>query len=42
MKSNATILYGHIENYGHRIDHLSEQLMKLQDQTGGFQTFIHH
>ncbi|MCB9309548.1 MAG: aminofutalosine synthase MqnE [Lewinellaceae bacterium] len=39
MKSNATILYGHIENYGHRIDHL-EQLRKLQDQTGGFQTFI--
>ncbi|MCB0659530.1 MAG: aminofutalosine synthase MqnE [Saprospiraceae bacterium] len=39
MKSNATILYGHIENYGHRIDHL-EQLRKLQDKTGGFQTFI--
>ncbi|MCB0691349.1 MAG: aminofutalosine synthase MqnE [Saprospiraceae bacterium] len=39
MKSNATILYGHIENYAHRIDHL-ERLRSLQDKTGGFQTFI--
>ncbi len=39
MKSNATILYGHIENYSHRIDHLS-RLRALQDTTGGFQTFI--
>lgn len=39
MKSNATMLYGHIEKYVHRIDHL-EQLRKLQDETGGFQTFI--
>lgn len=38
-RSNATMLYGHIENYNHRIDHL-EKLRKLQDQTGGFQTFI--
>ncbi len=38
-KSNATILYGHIENYAHRIDHLS-RLRALQDETGGFQTFI--
>lgn len=38
-KSNATILYGHIENYGHRIDHL-RRLRELQDKTGGFQTFI--
>lgn len=38
-RSNATILYGHIENYMHRIDHL-EQLRQLQDKTGGFQTFI--
>lgn len=38
-RSNATILYGHIENYAHRIDHL-EQLRQLQDKTGGFQTFI--
>lgn len=38
-KSNATMLYGHIESYFHRIDHL-EQLRQLQDKTGGFQTFI--
>lgn len=38
-KSNATMLYGHIESYWHRVDHL-EQLRKLQDKTGGFQTFI--
>ena len=39
MRSNATILYGHIESYEHRIDHM-ERLRSLQDQTGGFQTFI--
>lgn len=38
-RSNATMLYGHIENYRHRIDHL-DQLRSLQDKTGGFQTFI--
>ena len=38
-RSNATILYGHIEEYRHRIHHL-EELRKLQDKTGGFQTFI--
>ncbi len=38
-RSNATMLYGHIENYNHRIHHL-EELRKLQDKTGGFQTFI--
>ncbi len=38
-KSNATILYGHVENYSHRIDHL-DRLRQLQDKTGGFQTFI--
>ena len=38
-KSNATILYGHLETYAHRIDHL-ERLRVLQDKTGGFQTFI--
>jgi aminodeoxyfutalosine synthase len=38
-KSNATMLYGHIESYFHRIDHL-EKLRDLQDKTGGFQTFI--
>lgn len=38
-RSNATMLYGHIEKFWHRIDHL-EQLRQLQDKTGGFQTFI--
>lgn len=39
MKSNATILYGSIENYEHRIDHM-DRLRKLQDKTNGFNTFI--
>ena len=39
MHSNATMLYGHIEDYSHRIDHM-EQLRQLQDRTGGFNTFI--
>ncbi len=39
MRSNATMLYGHIERYEHRVHHL-EELRKLQDKTGGFQTFI--
>jgi aminodeoxyfutalosine synthase len=39
MHSNATMLYGHIENYSHRIDHMS-RLRDLQDKTGGFNTFI--
>lgn len=39
QRSNATMLYGHIENTMHRIDHL-EKLRALQDETGGFQTFI--
>lgn len=39
LKTNCTMLYGHIENAYHRIDHLL-RLRELQDQTGGFQTFI--
>lgn len=39
MHSNATLLYGHIEKYWHRIDHM-ERLRALQDKTGGFNTFI--
>jgi len=39
MHTNATILYGHIENYAHRIDHMS-RLRSLQDITHGFNTFI--
>jgi aminodeoxyfutalosine synthase len=39
LRSNATMLYGHIERPEHRIDHLI-RLRNLQDETGGFQTFI--
>jgi aminodeoxyfutalosine synthase len=39
MRSNATMLYGHIEKYRHRVDHM-DRLRQLQDKTGGFQTFI--
>lgn len=39
LRSNATMLYGHVENYAHRIDHM-RRLRELQDRTGGFQTFI--
>ena len=39
MHSNATMLYGHIEKYKHRIDHM-RRLRELQDKTGGFNTFI--
>lgn len=39
MHSNATLLYGHIEEFWHRIDHM-DKLRQLQDRTGGFNTFI--
>lgn len=39
MHTNATMLYGHIEKYKHRIDHMSK-LRTLQDKTRGFNTFI--
>ena len=39
MHSNATMLYGHIEKYWHRIDHM-RRLRELQDKTKGFNTFI--
>ncbi len=39
MHSNATMLYGHIEKYWHRVDHM-ERLRALQDKTHGFNTFI--
>jgi aminodeoxyfutalosine synthase len=39
MQSNATMLYGHIEKYYHRIDHM-RRLRELQDKTKGFNTFI--
>ncbi|MET1057518.1 MAG: aminofutalosine synthase MqnE [Pedobacter sp.] len=39
MRTNATMLYGHIEQFWHRVDHM-ERLRQLQDKTGGFQAFI--
>lgn len=39
IQSNATMLYGHIEQYEHRIDHM-KKLRDLQDKTNGFNTFI--
>lgn len=39
LHSNATMLYGHIENYTHRVDHM-RRLRELQDRTKGFNTFI--
>lgn len=39
MPSNATMLYGHIETYKHRVDHMN-RLRELQDKTNGFNTFI--
>ncbi len=39
QRSNATMLYGHIEQFWHRVDHM-ERLRELQDRTAGFQTFI--
>ena len=39
MHTNATMLYGQIEKYEHRIDHM-RRLRELQDKTGGFNTFI--
>ncbi len=39
MHSNCTMLYGHIENYAHRVDHM-RRLRELQDETGGFNAFI--
>jgi aminodeoxyfutalosine synthase len=39
IPSNATMLYGHLETYAHRIEHL-DRLRKLQDKTSGFNAFI--
>lgn len=39
MHTNATMLYGHIEQFWHRVDHMS-RLRSLQDETGGFNCFI--
>ena len=39
LRTNATMLYGHIEEYEHRVDHM-RRLRELQDETKGFQAFI--
>ena len=39
LHSNATMLFGHVETYAHRIDHM-RRLRELQDKTNGFNTFI--
>jgi aminodeoxyfutalosine synthase len=39
LKSNATMLYGHVESHADRVDHM-RRLRELQDETGGFQVFI--
>ena len=39
LPSNATMLYGHVETFAHRVDHMN-RLRMLQDKTGGFNTFI--
>lgn len=39
LMSNCTMLYGHIESYEHRVDHMN-RLRELQDRTKGFNTFI--
>ena len=39
MRSNVTMLYGHIETFAHRVDHLL-RIRALQDETKGFQAFI--
>lgn len=39
LHSNATMLYGHVESFAHRVDHMS-RLRNLQDKTNGFNTFI--
>jgi aminodeoxyfutalosine synthase len=39
LKSNCTMLHGHVETIEERVDHL-DRLRRLQDETGGFQTYI--
>jgi len=39
LKSNASILYGHVESYRDRVEHLL-MLREAQDETGGFQAFL--
>jgi len=39
MRTTATMMFGHIESYNHRVEHL-DKIRKLQDETGGFTAFI--
>jgi aminodeoxyfutalosine synthase len=39
LKTNATMLYGHVESFADRVRHMA-LLRELQDETGGFQVFI--
>lgn len=39
LRSNCTMLYGHIEDFKHRVDHM-DRLRNLQDETNGFNVFI--
>ncbi|RMF84452.1 MAG: aminofutalosine synthase MqnE [Nitrospirae bacterium] len=39
LRTNATMLYGHVETLAERVDHMA-RLRRLQDETGGFQVFI--
>ncbi len=39
LRTNVTMLYGHIETFAHRVDHML-RVRALQDETGGFQAFI--
>lgn len=39
LTSNATMLYGHMESYAHRVEHMND-IRELQDKTGGFNCFI--
>ncbi|MDP6540329.1 MAG: aminofutalosine synthase MqnE [Planctomycetota bacterium] len=39
LRSNCTMLHGHIETVAERLDHL-DRLRRLQDETGGFQTYV--
>ncbi|MFW5734766.1 MAG: aminofutalosine synthase MqnE [Oceanidesulfovibrio sp.] len=39
MRTNCTMLFGHVEDFSHRLDHL-DKLRRLQDETGGFLCFI--
>jgi cyclic dehypoxanthinyl futalosine synthase len=39
LRTTATMMFGHIENFSHRIEHF-DKIRRLQDETGGFTAFI--